>query len=84
VTKIEFNKDEKAHMVRKLKLYFTEELEQEIGQFDAEFLLDFLSEELGVYYYNRGLNDARIILESKFSDMEDALYEIEHVTEFTR
>ena len=84
MVKIEFGKEEKAHIVQKLKLYFSEELEQDIGQFDAEFLLDFFSEELGVYYYNRGLNDARTIIESKFADIDDALYEIENVTEFTK
>jgi len=84
LVKIEFTKEEKGHLVRKIKLYFGEELEQDIGQFDAEFLLDFFSEELGVYYYNRGVNDARAIIESKFTDIDDALYEIENVTEFTK
>jgi len=84
LVKIEFLKEEKAHLAQKIKLYFSEELEQDIGQFDAEFLLDFFSEELGVYYYNRGINDARAIIESKFADIDDALYEIENVTEFTK
>jgi len=84
LAKIEFSKEEKAHIVRKIKLYFNDELQQEIGQFDAEFLLDFFSEELGVYYYNRGVNDARGIIENKFGEIDDALYEIESVTEFTK
>jgi uncharacterized protein (DUF2164 family) len=84
MSKIEFSKDEKELIVLKIKLYFSEELGQEIGQFDAEFLLDFFSEEVGAYYYNRGLYDARAVLESKLSDIDEALYEIEKPTEFAR
>jgi uncharacterized protein (DUF2164 family) len=84
MSKIEFSKDEKALIVRKIKLYFSEELDQEIGQFDAEFLLDFFSEEIGPYYYNRGLYDARAVLESRLGNIDEDLYEIEKPTEFVR
>jgi|GEM_PF-326557 len=43
MSKIKFSKDEKDIIVGKIKLYFTEELDHKIGQFDAEFLLDFFS-----------------------------------------
>jgi len=59
---IEFTKQEKELLVQKLKHYFTNELDQDIGQFDAEFLLDFFGKELGVYYYNRGLIDAQLLM----------------------
>lgn len=41
---IKLGEDEKAQMVQKVKMYFREELDQEIGGFDAEFLIDFFSE----------------------------------------
>lgn len=81
---IKFSKDEKELIVRKVKLYFREELDQEIGQFDAEFLLDFFSEEVGSYYYNRGLYDAQSILESKLENIAEAIYELEKPTDFAR
>ncbi len=59
MTNITFRKDEKALIVRKIQLYFSEELKQQIGQFDAEFLLDFVGQEIGSYFYNRGLYDAQ-------------------------
>lgn len=37
--KIQFTKAEKEAMVQKVKLYFREELDQDMGQFDAEFLI---------------------------------------------
>ena len=81
---IDFSKDEKAVIVRKIQLYFSEELKQQIGQFDAEFLLDFFSQELGAYYYNRGLNDAQAVLSAKLDDIQDAIYQLEQPTEFKK
>jgi len=52
---IEFTEEEKVVLVQKLKYYFTNELDIDIGQFDAEFLLNFFSKEIGIYHYNKGL-----------------------------
>lgn len=38
---VEFNSEEKAAITQKLQRYLADELEVEIGGFDAEFLLDF-------------------------------------------
>ena len=84
MSKVDFSKDEKAIIVRKLKMYFNEELDQDLGQFDAEFLLDFFSEEVGAYYYNRGLYDARSVLEDKLETITEAIYEIEKPTSFVK
>ncbi|MCK9505915.1 MAG: DUF2164 domain-containing protein [Porticoccaceae bacterium] len=81
---IKFTEDEKAIIVRKIQLYFTEELKQEIGRFDAEFLLDFFSDEVGPYFYNRGLYDAQTILSSKVDDLSEAIYQLERPTEFRK
>ncbi|MFT5634616.1 MAG: hypothetical protein ACI89T_000042, partial [Cognaticolwellia sp.] len=55
---IKFTSTEKSLLIDKLQRYFHKELEQELGQFDADFLLDFFTKELGAHYYNRGLYDA--------------------------
>ena len=80
---IEFTKEEKELLVQKLKHYFTNELDEEIGQFDAEFLLDFFGKEMGVYYYNRGLIDAQDIFKSRVDSITDSIYELEVPTEFS-
>lgn len=81
---IDFSKQEKAILVQKIQRYFEEELEQELGQFDADFLLDFFTKEIGVYFYNRGLYDAQAVLDNKLEDLKDAIYQIEQPTDFTR
>ncbi len=79
MSKIEFSKEQREAMVQKLQSYFDHELEQELGQFDAEFLLDFFSKEIGAHYYNRGLHDARAIFESRVESIDDEIYAIEKV-----
>ncbi|WP_454829422.1 DUF2164 domain-containing protein [Pseudoxanthomonas wuyuanensis] len=81
---IKFTEDEKAIIIRKIQLYFTEELKQQIGRFDAEFLLDFFSNEVGPYFYNRGLYDAQAILSNKLDDLAEAIYQLERPTEFRK
>lgn len=81
---IKFSKDEVKILANKLQLYLSEELDKDIGQFEAQFLLDFISEEIGPYYYNRGLYDAQTILESKMENITEAIYEIEKITEFRK
>lgn len=84
MAEIEFTREEKDIISKKIQLYFNQELDQEIGQFDAQFLLDFFAEEVGVYFYNRGLYDAQAILERKLEDISEAIYELEKITEFRR
>jgi uncharacterized protein (DUF2164 family) len=84
MSEIEFSKEEIEIITRKIQLYFTEELNQDIGQFDAQFLLDFFSQEIGPYFYNRGLYDSQTILESKLEDMSEAIYELEKTTDFRK
>ncbi|MBT4519768.1 MAG: DUF2164 domain-containing protein [Halieaceae bacterium] len=82
MSKIEFSADEKSILNAKIQKYFQDELNQEIGQFDADFLLDFFAEEVGPYFYNRGLHDAQALMSAQLDNISDALYELEKPTEF--
>jgi uncharacterized protein (DUF2164 family) len=84
LSEIRFTKGEKDMIVRRIQLYFTEELNQEIGNFDAEFLLDFFAQEVGAYFYNRGLYDAQTILSSRLEELGDAIIQLEKPTGFLR
>lgn len=81
---IEFSQEQKDILVVKIKAYLAKELDVEIGQFDAEFLLDFFSKEIGGYHYNKGLKDAQEIFLHRVDSITDAIYELEVPTEFSR
>ena len=82
--KLEFTPEEKNQIVSKVKMYFEEELDQQIGNFDAEFLIDFFAEEVGAYFYNRGLYDAQALFSQKVDELADSIYELERPTEFRK
>ncbi|PLW83837.1 DUF2164 domain-containing protein [Kineobactrum sediminis] len=84
MSEVNFSDGEKEQIVSKVKLYFREELDQDIGSFDAEFLIDFFTRELGAYFYNRGLYDSQTILASKLEDLADSILELEKPTTYTR
>lgn len=75
--KIEFSKEEKEIMTQKVKKYFQDELNDNIGSFDAEFLIDFFAEEMGGFFYNRGLYDAETMISEKVSEISDQLLQLE-------
>ena len=84
MSEIQFAPAEKAKLVAKITRYFHDELDQEIGRFEAEFLLDFFFKEIGVDFYNRGLSDAQAILTKKMEIITDAIYDLEKSTKAIR
>ena len=77
---IKFSKDETDRIVSKIKSYFSDELDQEIGGFEAEFLIDFFAKEIGPYFYNRGLSDAQVIFSEKQEEAGYLIQELEKPT----
>ena len=84
MNQIEFSKKEKEILVDRFKKYFESELNQDLGQFDAEFLIDFVSEKIGSYYYNRGLQDAQTAIRSKLDDIESEIDSLEKPTQYIK
>jgi uncharacterized protein (DUF2164 family) len=74
MSKIEFNKTKRDALLSKLTRYLDRELDCEASPLQAGFLLDFISDEMGPYYYNQGVADAQTLFRAK---LEDAVYEIE-------
>ncbi|NNE66660.1 MAG: DUF2164 domain-containing protein [Pyrinomonadaceae bacterium] len=77
---IEFSTEEKAAIVSKIKDYFEAELDQDIGQFDAEFLLEFFVKEIGPFFYNKGVFDARGVFQSRLETIDEEIMAIEKDT----
>jgi len=74
VSEIILSKEQKLSATTKLQEYFEQELDRELGQFEAEFLLEFIMKELGSSIYNQALYDAQSLLTAK---IEDVFAEIE-------
>ena len=74
---IKLSKVTKQQLIRSIKRYFKEELDEEIGDLKATLFLDFCLQEICPSVYNRAIIQARAFMEDKLSDLEDACYEPE-------
>ncbi|NQV30525.1 MAG: DUF2164 domain-containing protein [Candidatus Marinimicrobia bacterium] len=72
-----FSRELKNELVQKIQLYFQNELDQELGAFEAEFLLDFFSEYLGPHYYNQAVRDVQKHLSGYLDNLNDRIDELE-------
>lgn len=72
-----FSKPEKDAIIQKIQEYFLKESGQEIGQFEAGFLLEFFSEEIGPYYFNKGIQDSQAIVQKRIDGVIEAIDSLE-------
>ncbi len=84
MSEITFSKEEKAQIVQKVQKYFNEELDQDIGSFDADFLIDFFTKEVGANFYNQGLYDAQQLLTGKVEEIGYLVHELEKPTNYSK
>ena len=66
----------KAH-VRALQAHFRDERDEEIGDLQAGFLLDFVLAQIGPSVYNAAIRDAQAHLRQTANDLDLTLHEDE-------
>ncbi len=70
-------KDEMQEAAARLQAYLRDEMEVEVGRLPAEMLVEFIGQDIGRLFYNRGLRDAETVVRQKVEDIADALYGLE-------
>ena len=74
---VELEKAARDALLSELRVFMDEELKTPLGQFDSEFLLDFLLERLGPAVYNQALLDAQAVLSTRFESLSEELTALE-------
>mgnify|MGYP000011723178 CR=1 FL=1 len=74
---MEFSPQKKEQLINKLQQYFSRELDFDLAQFDADFLLDFICKELGGHFYNQGLYDTQALISQRFDVISDDIFQLE-------
>lgn len=74
---LKLDTDTRSRLNDQLRRYLRDELDLEIGNMDADFLIDFLSDTLGASFYNLGLKDAQALVSRKIDDLNDEFYGLE-------
>jgi uncharacterized protein (DUF2164 family) len=74
---IELSKEARQDAIASIQRYFKENLESEIGNMDAGFLLGFILEEIGPSVYNQGVADAQARIQARVGELEYEVFEEE-------
>ncbi len=64
-------------LVEAIKHYFRIERDEEIGDLQAGFLLDFVLETVGPSVYNQAIHDAQAALQTAVADLDVTLHQAE-------
>lgn len=62
-------KEQSREMIDALKSFFLDELDMELSDMQAGFLVDFLSQNMSKYFYNHGVADTINALKDKTEDL---------------
>jgi|TARA_B100000929_G_C15267206_1_gene338808 uncharacterized protein (DUF2164 family) len=79
---INISRKNKDKIVQDLQEWFQDNLDQDIGALDAEFLTDFFTENIGGLYYNQALKDVHTLIYEKTESLADNIYELSKDTAF--
>lgn len=74
---IELQKDEMTKVIPSIQKYFREELDMEIGEMQAKFVLNYFLKEVAPYAYNKGVHDAQRFFSEKLEDLSGTCFEPE-------
>jgi uncharacterized protein (DUF2164 family) len=74
---IALSKDTQEHLTVSIKRFFSEELDEDIGDMKAGRVLDFVLREIAPSVYNQAIADARAYVEEKVAELGDVRYQPE-------
>lgn len=69
--KLSIKDEERDLLLEKIKGYFLEHRDEEIGDLQAMLLLDFFVTELAPAFYNQGISNSITWLSAKLEDMHE-------------
>jgi uncharacterized protein (DUF2164 family) len=75
--RIELSGDRRDRIVRSVRKFFGQELDQDLSDFQAERVVEFFVKELGAPVYNQAIRDAHGFLQEKLEDLDGEFYEPE-------
>lgn len=66
---VEFSKEIREDLIRNIQAFFLQEREEEISEFQAGKVLEFIAADIGPYIYNQAIKDAHALLSNSIEDL---------------
>lgn len=67
--KIELSKEKRDEMILKIKNYFLNERDEELGDLASIMIFEFITEELSAEFYNQGVYDSYKYMNDRCEDL---------------
>lgn len=67
--KIELPKEKRDEMILKIKNYFLNERDEELGDLASIMIFEFITEELAAEFYNQGVYDSYKYMNDRCEDL---------------
>ena len=74
---LKLDDDRKAEIVRAVMAYFSSEFDEELSEFRAQELVEFMHKQIGPSHYNQAIQDARKFMAQKLEDLDTEFFEPE-------
>ena len=69
--------EKQQQMIASIRRYFSENLDDEIGELKARLVLDYFLREIGPTVYNQAIIDSQSYFQEKVTDLDGSCYEPE-------
>jgi uncharacterized protein (DUF2164 family) len=73
---ISLTSEEKNQLLQEIVYYFETERDEKLGIIGSENILDFFMDSLGVFIYNRALDDSKRWYDKRMEDVEADFYSL--------
>jgi uncharacterized protein (DUF2164 family) len=74
---VKLTKEQQQMMISDIQIFFSQERDEEISEFAAESVLEFVKESLAPHFYNAAVSDVKHLVEQQFSSLEDEILTLE-------
>lgn len=78
---IVFTRAERDTAGARLRAFLRDDLDHDISALQADMLLDFIGQQMGAVFYNRGLYDAQAVIAARTDDIVEAIAGLERLAE---
>lgn len=74
---ITLSENAKKQVISSIKRYFDEKMDQDVGDLQADLLLDYFLREIGPTVYNQAIADAQKYFQERVGDLDGSCHEDE-------
>lgn len=72
---VSLTKEQKSEIVSSIQRFIASELNQDLSEIEAGFLLDYFLQEIAPFAYNQGVEDAQKYLAHRVEDLPGTCFE---------